>query len=358
MTKAHKISAALTILISTLCGCTSIGEKTTSLSVIYGITATISLVLLISCCALVKKRNPWMITLFTSVFIVNVGYYSLSISSTLDNALFSNRIAYLGAVTLPLTMLMIIKNVCKIKYNKLFITALITISVIVFIIAASPGYSDIYYKSVELQTINGVSVLNKEYGSWHIIYLFYLLFYFVAMVSTIIYSIAIKKIKSFLESTFLAVAVFINICVWLLEQLVSINFEFLSISYIVSELFLLALYLIMQETKKFIHKSNSDDNVVNTQKSTTKTKSDNTAEVVITQEKVDHFSSQINHLTPTEKTIFNLHIQCKTTKEILQDMNIKENTLKYHNKNIYSKLGVSSRKQLREIALVLKIEKI
>ena len=29
---------------------------------------------------------------------------------------------------------------------------------------------------------------------------------------------------------------------------------------------------------------------------------------------------------------------------------IKENTLKYHNKNIYNKLGVSSRKQLLRFA--------
>ena len=32
------------------------------------------------------------------------------------------------------------------------------------------------------------------------------------------------------------------------------------------------------------------------------------------------------------------------------DQHIKENTLKYHNRNIYSKLGVSSRKQLLQIA--------
>ena len=37
----------------------------------------------------------------------------------------------------------------------------------------------------------------------------------------------------------------------------------------------------------------------------------------------------------------------------MEEMSIKENTLKYHNKNIYSKLGVSSRKQLIEIAPLL-----
>jgi DNA-binding CsgD family transcriptional regulator len=30
----------------------------------------------------------------------------------------------------------------------------------------------------------------------------------------------------------------------------------------------------------------------------------------------------------------------------MEQLNIKENTLKFHNKNIYGKLGVSSRKQL------------
>ena len=43
------------------------------------------------------------------------------------------------------------------------------------------------------------------------------------------------------------------------------------------------------------------------------------------------------------------HIARATTKEVLANLNIKENTLKYHNRNIYSKLGVSSRKELLEL---------
>ena len=361
MSKAHKLTAALAFLLYILCGCTPIGEKATSLSIIYGVITILSFVLLVCCCFIVKKQNPWMITLFTSVFIVNVGYWSLSVSSTLEQALFANRIAYLGAVALPLTMLMIIRNVCKIKYNKYFIGALISLSVIVFIIAASPGYSDIYYKSVELETINGVSILNKEYGSWHVIYLFYLLSYFAAMVSTIVYSIIIKRIKSFLESTFLAVAVLVNICVWLLEQLVDINFEFLSISYIASELFFLALYITIQETKKLL-KAKDDKKIDSVDVIPEKNESTPTkrakANTEITQEQIEHFSANTYNLTPTEKLIFNLHIKCVPTKQILLELNIKENTLKYHNKNIYSKLGVNSRKQLREIAVKLNINEL
>ena len=35
-------------------------------------------------------------------------------------------------------------------------------------------------------------------------------------------------------------------------------------------------------------------------------------------------------------------------------LSINENTLKYHNRNIYSKLGVSSRRQLLEFAADIK----
>ena len=54
-------------------------------------------------------------------------------------------------------------------------------------------------------------------------------------------------------------------------------------------------------------------------------------------------------LTPTERMIFDLYIAHTATKDVLAAMNIKENTLKYHNKNLYSKLGVSSRKEIWEL---------
>ncbi|WP_304102119.1 response regulator transcription factor, partial [Phascolarctobacterium succinatutens] len=51
-------------------------------------------------------------------------------------------------------------------------------------------------------------------------------------------------------------------------------------------------------------------------------------------------------LTPKEEDIFNLYVQGCSTKDIISQLGITENTLKYHNKNIYSKLGVKTRKEL------------
>lgn len=58
------------------------------------------------------------------------------------------------------------------------------------------------------------------------------------------------------------------------------------------------------------------------------------------------FIDNLTTLTPKEEDIFNLYVQGCSTKDIISHLGITENTLKYHNKNIYSKLGVKTRKEL------------
>ena len=65
------------------------------------------------------------------------------------------------------------------------------------------------------------------------------------------------------------------------------------------------------------------------------------------------FKTGIETLTKTEKQIFGLYLDGKTADEIMQICNIQKGTLKYHNHNILSKLGVSSRKQMLRYAALL-----
>ena len=67
-----------------------------------------------------------------------------------------------------------------------------------------------------------------------------------------------------------------------------------------------------------------------------------------------YFLEGISQLTPTERKVFDLYLEGKNAKEILAVLGVTENTLKFHNKNIYNKLGVSSRKQLLRYATLMK----
>ena len=69
------------------------------------------------------------------------------------------------------------------------------------------------------------------------------------------------------------------------------------------------------------------------------------------------FLESLRTLTPTERIVFEHYLSGKTAKEIMAILNIKETTLKYHNRNIYDKLGVSSRKELLRYAALMRQEK-
>ena len=76
----------------------------------------------------------------------------------------------------------------------------------------------------------------------------------------------------------------------------------------------------------------------------------------IVLEDYEYFLCNLKTLTPQETRIYELYAEGKTTAEIAAIIGIKENTMKYHNKNIYAKLGVSSRKQFLRFAALKQIQ--
>lgn len=241
---------ALLLILFGLSGCNTVGNKATSLTIIYWIIAFVAFLLLIGCCLLVRKNKKWFTLLFSSILVANFGYAFLSVSTSLEIALLANRICYLGSVFLPLSMLMIILNVTNTPIKKWVTISLFSLSVITFLIAATPGILPIYYRDVSFAVVDGVATLIKEYGPFHTLYLFYLLGYFTVMVIVIIRASVKKTIDSTYHSAILAIAVFANIGVYLIEQFSSFNFEMLSISYIITELFLLGVHLVTNENQR------------------------------------------------------------------------------------------------------------
>ncbi|MBE6857746.1 MAG: helix-turn-helix transcriptional regulator [Ruminococcus sp.] len=70
----------------------------------------------------------------------------------------------------------------------------------------------------------------------------------------------------------------------------------------------------------------------------------------IVPEEYNFFVENLSTLTPAEYRVYELYLSGKTAKQIAEILHITENTIKYHNKNIYGKLGISSRKQLLRYA--------
>ena len=348
MKKSVAAAPLLWVICTCLTGCSISGEKSNNLTILYGSATILSLLLLVGCFLLVRQKKSWLMLLFSSVLVVNIGYTCLALSSSLEMALMANRISYLGSVFLPLSMLMIILDVTNTLYQRRLPWALLGVAVLIFMIAASPGILPIYYKDVSFAVVDGVATLVKTYGPLHPVYLIYLVGYFAAMVALILRASVKRTVDTTSHAVILAGAVFVNIGIWLVEQFVSVGFEMLSISYIISELFLLGVHLLMNEHQRLRQIVKQMETVQRYDVPARGTAEPLPAEVSVEPAKLEAFIQGVEALTPAERVIFDAHVERLTTKEILEKLNIKENTLKYHNRNIYGKLGVSSRKELLE----------
>ena len=300
-------------------------------AVIYGTAALLSLGLLLGYLLLAKKKELNFIFLFVAVFIVNLGYFSLSISRTLPEAMLANRIAYLGAVFLPLFMLLIIQDTCRIRSAKAVLGILLGISCAVFLLAASGGYCGLYYRDVSLRVVNGAAVLDKVYGPFHAVYPVYLAAYFGLMITVILRSIKKRTIPSPKYALILAALVLGNIAVWLMEQLADPDFEFLSFSYILTEIVLLLIVC---------RNPNAD---------VPDEPGLHCAEGILSQARIGEIISLwpgMGQITAREAEVLSALLEDLPRKEIARRLTVSENTVKKHTSNIFAKLGVANRKEL------------
>jgi len=288
------------------------------MAAVYGILTAFSVVLVLLYTIMVKKKDPWILFLFCCVPVVNIGYFLLSVATNKLFALIANHTAYFGSVFLSLCMFMVILRLCGYTY-KLWLPASLTIlALIMFAIVCSPWY---YNYTATTFTVEGG--LNKVYASLHNVYALYLMGYFIAMIVAIFHGVRVRKVDSYKHAVLMASIVFGNIAFWLVEKFIRWDFEFLSVSYLFSEIILLGLYWMMQD---YIHISH-----------------------LMEQNKVDLVKRHLPVgvvLHPREEEVLRAILENKKRRDIAEQLNLSENTVKTYTRSLYKKLGVASRDEL------------
>ena len=316
------------------------------MSTVYGLAMAVSLLMIGVNYYVDRKHDKWLLLLFVSVAVCDFGYFLLSLSKTLDAALWANRIAYLGNVFLPFSLLMMIMALSRFIYPKWLPKVLAAVNTIMFLIAASGGFLPIYYKDVSLGFADGYPVLIKEYGPLHPVYKVFLFAYFVAMVAVIAHTAVKKTVVSSKHTVFLAFVVIGNIAIWLVENMIHSSFEILSISYIVTEGMILFLYSILQDYG--ITDTPKKDVTVTEQPA-------ETAEAIkaFSDEQIERIMkkwSAIDTLSQREKEVLRFLLENKKRKVIAETLFVTESTIKKHTAAIYRKLETANRAELFEKA--------
>ena len=117
---------------------------------------------------------------------------------------------------------------------------------------------------------------------------------------------------------------------WIMEKFVPFNFEFLSVSYIMSELVFIFFFWTMQD---YVRKDEVQSSIV-------------VVDSMPTSEKMKIVCSTLGEdkkLTIRQTQILELILNGKTRKEIASKLIISENTVKMHTSMLYDVLGVKNK---------------
>lgn len=336
----------LPVLISTDAGLANSAVesvKSGNMTIVYCVMAFLSLLLLVGYSLLKKQHNRQLIALFSCVAAANCGYLFISLSRTVTGAMMANRLSYVGSAYSIMVLLMIIMDVCHIDKKKWINHLLLGISTTAFLLAASGDWFGLYYKAVGIETVNGVTKLVKVYGPLHTLYPLYLLSYFAVMVFVIISAVRKKKLASPKYAAFLVLISLTNLIVWAVEQAIDIDFEFLSVSYIFTEVMLLAIYSMLQDYD-IIQPSG---NMISVEMLTKLNTRYVTGELPPNMESLFRsFAERVSTLSTAEHRILDYYIDGCEIADIPELDFISIHTVKKHNRSIYQKLQVASRDEL------------
>ena len=128
---------------------------------------------------------------------------------------------------------------------------------------------------------------------------------------------------------------------WIIEKFIDWNFEFLSVSYILSECMLLFLYWMMQDYDSINNLPVQVDS--------------SPIIIVDSMTKVDKINKILSMLpegttlSARQKDVLEGIIDGKSRKEIAADLFLSENTVKMHTSSLYRVLGVNNRDELRSL---------
>ncbi len=290
------------------------------------------------------KKKKRFLALFSCVAVSNCGFFLLSICKSIIVAKIANAMSYYGGAFSILVMLRIICEVCQMRKRKWLNWGLFAITLAVATLAAGGDWLGLYYRSVSLNIINGTTHLVKEYGPLHSLYALYLAGYVVLMLLCIAYAAKTKRLSSPKYTLFLLVTVLLNVGVWLVEQAIDEEFEFLSVSYMITEILLLLIYNMLCDYGIIRPETGVLSVQMLTQLNTRQV--DPAALPPGMEDMFRSFSEKAKTLSSAERRILNYYIDGHDIAEIPDLAFISIHTVKKHNRSIYQKLEIASRDEL------------
>lgn len=209
---------------------------------IYAVAFLAAITLLGVLLAISQNQNiTHYMLMFFAIIVANMGYYSVSTAESMEAALMGHRLIYMGGVFVPVFMLFSTMKLCQMRVPKWLVSVFAVVSVVVLYLAFSVGYSTLYYKSVALGKECGMTVLLKEYGPMHSIYMFYLFGSTFLTIGVVLYSFFTNKNIPRQVTLYMLLLEVVAIGSYMVRRLLDTELDFVPFAYILADIVFLSL---------------------------------------------------------------------------------------------------------------------
>ncbi|MCR5488706.1 MAG: HD domain-containing protein [Saccharofermentans sp.] len=140
-----------------------------------------------------KHFDTHISLIFAFIPVANLGYAMLAHSRSLDAALASTKITYIGGCFLALFITQSIFGLCRIRLKSWMNVALMLISLISYAFSLTMGNRPWFYKTVSFEIDKGMGRLIKTYGFAHTLTYIVITFFIVISFIAMVYSLVKKK---------------------------------------------------------------------------------------------------------------------------------------------------------------------
>ena len=203
----------------------------------YDIIFIVSVILSIFYIVIWQKHFDIHITIvFILVPIIDIGYFLLGHANSLEEAIVANKLSYIGGCYLVLDILFVVCSLCDIKINRWIKLGLLTTATIIYFSALSVGFTDIFYKSITMENVNGVIVFVKEYNYMHTAFYVFVIANFLLMIVALLYARIKKKQVSNRVIRLLYIPEIVCVLSFFGGRMITKNIEFLPLSYTLAQI--------------------------------------------------------------------------------------------------------------------------
>ena len=189
------------------------------------------------------KRFDVNITLiFLLVPLSNLANVAVARSENINEAILGTKITYITGCFTILFIMFTILELCHFTIPKALQGTLVAVSMLLYLPVLTIGDSDIFYKSVDYTTKNGVSMLTgKEYGVFHTILYVWIFICFTVCIISLIYSHIRRNDVSHKIIYLLIVPVIVAMVSFFGGRMITKEIELIPVAYVFAQIFYLLI---------------------------------------------------------------------------------------------------------------------